>query len=149
MVGPIGPLLKDLLPDQIQVPSDSRISDDEVHLIMEYGLYEQWGPLTAPVANRFITSYDESNSKLTSLEKFFKSIIKFGPDLVLLSGLHLLESQELSYVKEKIKEVKLGLKAVPAKTPVHLELASMAHKDAVKMILNDVSKIITYTVKPF
>lgn len=139
MVGPIGPKLRDLLPEQIKVPKDSRIPEDEVHLIMEYGLNEQWETFTAPVANRFITSYDESNSKLTTLDKFFKDLGPFSPDLVLLSGLHLLESQHLSFVQEKIEQVKAGLKAIPKKTPIHLELASMANRDAVKLVLDEVN----------
>ena len=76
-MGPIGPALKDLIPSNIIVPENSLITEDEVHLIMEYGLNEQWDNLRSPVANRFITSYDESNSKLTMLNKFFKNL---GPE---------------------------------------------------------------------
>lgn len=131
-------MLQTLLPPRVKVPQDSRIPEDEVHLIMEYGLNEHWESLTAPVANRFITSYDESNSKLTMLDKFFEDLGPFSPDLVLMSGLHLLEGQSTTFVEEKIAHVKAGLDSIPKKIPVHLELASMANKQAVQLILNEV-----------
>ena len=42
---------------------------------------------------RFITSYDEANGKMTYLLTFLSSVSEINADLVVLSGLHLLESQ--------------------------------------------------------
>ena len=105
---------------------------------MEYDLNEKWEGLTSPVANRFITSYDESNSKLTSLRKFFHDLNNFDSDLILLSGLHLLETQSTGFITAKIAEMKEGLEKIPEDIPVHLELASMASEDLVKAILDQV-----------
>ncbi|WAQ97781.1 ADPGK-like protein, partial [Mya arenaria] len=141
LIGPIGPVLKKLLPHNVLVPDDSLIDKDEVHLIMEYGLHEAWQGLESPVANRFITSYDESNSRLTMLNKFFKDLGPFSPNLVLVSGLHLLETQSLTYMSDKLEEFKTGLQNIPQSIPVHLELASMADEGAVKLIIDEVSSL--------
>lgn len=134
----MGPKLKSLFPDSFTIPKESHIPQDEIHLIMEYKVGDTWGSETAPVATRFITSYDESNSQVTMLETFFANLENFNPDLVLLSGLHMLEGQSKEFFSKRIKVVKEGLKNVPITLPVHLELASMAHKEFVKAILEEV-----------
>jgi len=138
LTGPVGPVLKNLLPTHILIPRDTQIAKDEVHLIMEYGLHEKWGNLQSPAANRFITSYDQSNSELIMLDKFFAELKPFSPELVILSGLHLLETQPLSMVTEKMDQVRDGLRNVPVSIPVHLELASMANEKNVKLIVEQV-----------
>lgn len=107
---------------------------------MEYSVGDPWGDANAPVANRFISSYDESNSKMTMLESFFESLESFRPDLVLISGLHLLEGQTKEFFTERIKVFRDGLHAVPKNIPVHLELASMTSGVFLKEILDQVRK---------
>ncbi|KAL4227894.1 hypothetical protein ACF0H5_013334 [Mactra antiquata] len=143
LVGPIGPGLLELLPSSIHIPENSRISDDEVHLIMEYGLDEKWHQVTSPVANRFITSFDESNGKLTMLGKFFSDLDEFNPDLVVISGLHLLDTQTTGFITSKLTEISEGLRNIPITIPVHLELASMANSDLMKQILKKVLPEVT------
>lgn len=79
------------MPKTVEIPTSCHISQDEVHLIMEYKVGEQWGGTVAPVANRFITSHDESNAKVVMLEPFFESIKSFQPDLIILSGQYVLQ----------------------------------------------------------
>lgn len=138
LVGPIGPDVLNLLPSSIEVPSSSVIKTDEVHLIMEYAKNEQWGSITTPVATRFITSYDESNAKLTMLDTFFNTVSSFSPDLVLFSGLHLMEREEHGFMLQKLSEVRQGFDKIQPTVPVHLELASMANPRCVKDIINQV-----------
>jgi ADP-dependent phosphofructokinase/glucokinase len=63
------------------------------------------------------------------LETFFENLENFSPDLVLLSGLHMLEGQSEDFFSQRLKVVKNGLKNISVTLPVHLELASMANKD--------------------
>lgn len=137
-IGPVGPQLLKLFPESLTIPKSSHIPQDEIHLIMEYKVGEFWGPVTAPVATRFITSYDESNSKVTMLETFFENLDNFNPDLVLLSGLHMLEGQSEEFFSERLAFVKKSLKNIPVTLPVHLELASMANKNLVRKLLEEV-----------
>lgn len=142
-IGPVGPKLLELFPDSFTIPESSHIPQDEIHLIMEYKVGDTWGAYTAPVATRFITSYDESNSKVTMLETFFENLGNFNPDLVLLSGLHMLEGQSEEFFSERLSVVKNGLKNIPVTLPVHLELASMAHKKLMRKILEEVAPYIS------
>ncbi|XP_069138122.1 ADP-dependent glucokinase-like [Argopecten irradians] len=137
-IGPVGPKLLEMLPTSLNIPTKSRISTDEVHLIMEYGVGETWGDLRSPVANRFITSYDESNSQATMLETFFESLDVQNTDLVLMSGLHILEGQSKDFFIKRIQALCNGLNNFPRSLPVHLELASMANADFVREILTKV-----------
>lgn len=139
LVGPVGPKLQELLPSSITVPKISHIENDEVHLIMEYQVEEVWGPHRAPVATRFITSFDESNSKATLIEAFFQYIQNYHPDLIILSGLHLLEGQPSEFFSQKLSLIQAELAKVPNAIPVHLELASMVNKNFVKEIADNVS----------
>ncbi|XP_033750170.1 ADP-dependent glucokinase-like [Pecten maximus] len=137
-IGPVGPKLLEMLPRSLNIPTKSHISTDEVHLIMEYSVGDTWGDLTSPVANRFITSYDESNSQATMLETFFESLDTQKTDLVLMSGLHILEGQSKDFFIRRIQAVCDGLINIPRSLPVHLELASMANVDFVREILTKV-----------
>ncbi|OWF54069.1 ADP-dependent glucokinase-like [Mizuhopecten yessoensis] len=137
-IGPVGPKLLEMLPKSLNIPTASHISTDEVHLIMEYGVGETWGDVQSPVANRFITSYDESNSQATMLETYFESLDTSKTDLVLISGLHILEGQSKDFFIRRIQVVCDGLNKIPKSLPVHLELASMANEDFVKPILTKV-----------
>uniref|UniRef100_A0A0B7BIV7 ADP-dependent glucokinase n=1 Tax=Arion vulgaris TaxID=1028688 RepID=A0A0B7BIV7_9EUPU len=135
-VGPVGPILENLMPKSVKIPKSSRIPQDEVHLIMEYKVGEKWGSTSAPVANRFITSHDISNAKIIMLEPFFESIAAFQPDLIVLSGLQIMDSQSPEFFHQRLDTVVSLLQQVPANVPVHLELASMANRDFVKHIID-------------
>jgi len=71
-------------------------------------LGEQWGSTRAPQANRFIFSHDVSNGEMSSLETFVASLDEFQPDLVVLSGLHMMEGQGKELWEERLKEVSGG-----------------------------------------
>lgn len=123
-----------MLDEQIVVPPESLQEMDEFHLILEYkagkrekkrylGIFlhsvkiwntmtmcglppgEQWGTTRAPQANRFIFSHDVSNGEMSSLETFVASLDEFQPDLVVLSGLHMMEGQGREMWEGRLKEV--------------------------------------------
>ncbi|XP_074649932.1 ADP-dependent glucokinase-like [Tubulanus polymorphus] len=143
LVGPVGPRLKNLLHQRIHVPVYSISSEDEVHLIMEYKSQQKWGPHTASCANRFITSHDVSNSHMTLIDAFFKSVDEFKPDLVVLSGIHMLESQPKSVWLERMDLLSRHLSVIPQNTALHLELASMANHDLMQESLEKVIPHVT------
>jgi ADP-dependent glucokinase len=94
LVGPVGPKLKHLLNKNIRVPQNSVIKNDEIHLILEYDANETFENVQTPNANRFIVSHDVYNSKMIMLQEFFNITQIHRPDIIILSGLHLLESQD-------------------------------------------------------
>lgn len=145
-VGPIGPLLQQMMPASLSIPETSLISKDEFHLIMEYKVGEVWGEDSAPVANRFISSCDYSNSRLTMLDTFFNNLDSFNPDLILMSGLHLLDGQTSQFFSEKIALLSSRLQQIPSSVPIHLEFASMATQSFVRDILENVSVLYNHII---
>ena len=153
LCGPVGPKLKTLLPQKMLIPKSCEVKDDENHLILEYQRHEEWGNIKAPIANRFIMSHDIANSALNTLEAFIGkkrfnlpifslhlsknfSIIDYGfleetiafkPDLIVVSGFHLLDSQDEGFWQKRIKDAAVSFSRLPQSVPVHLELASMSH----------------------
>lgn len=61
--------------------------------------------MRAPNANRFIFSHDLSNGALNMLEVFVSSLEEFQPDLVVLSGLHMMEGQSKEARQRRLMEV--------------------------------------------
>ncbi len=57
LIGPVGPQLRRLLDKKIQIPVNHEYINDELHLIMEYGIGEIFEDVKAPSANRFLIDY--------------------------------------------------------------------------------------------
>ncbi|XP_034005095.1 ADP-dependent glucokinase isoform X2 [Trematomus bernacchii] len=143
LCGPIGPKLHEMLDEQIMVPPGSIQETDEYHLILEYKAGEQWGSTQAPQANRFIFSHDVSNGEMSSLETFVESLEEFDPELVVLSGLHMMEGQGRELWEDRLKEAVLAISEIPRDIPIHLELASMTDKDYMNSIMQEVMPIVS------
>ncbi|KAM8751380.1 ADP-dependent glucokinase isoform 1-T1 [Acanthopagrus schlegelii] len=137
LCGPVGPKLHEMLDEQIVVPPESLQETDEYHLILEYKAGEQWGSIQAPQANRFIFSHDVSNGAMSSLETFVASLDDFQPELVVLSGLHMMEGQGRQLWEERLKEAVSAISDIRRDVPIHLELASMTDKDYMNSIMQE------------
>ncbi|KAM9352027.1 ADP-dependent glucokinase [Symphorus nematophorus] len=137
LCGPVGPKLHEMLDEQIVVPPESLQETDEFHLILEYKAGEQWGSTQAPQANRFIFSHDVSNGEMSSLETFVASLDEFQPDLVILSGLHMMEGQGRAMWEGRLKEAVSAISDIRKEIPIHLELASMTDKDYMNSIMQE------------
>ncbi len=125
LIGPIGPKLRSLIDKQIATPTFTTDSQDEIHMILEYAKGQSWGEVTAPCANRVIFSHDVSNAKLVALESFQESLEQFRPDLVVLSGAHLLDGQPKSFWEKRLVDIGKLLDGIPSSVPVHWELATV------------------------
>lgn len=100
---------------------------EEVHVILEYSKGAKWGTFQATCANRVIISHDIANSELSPLEAFQDALPSFHPDLVVVSGIHMLENQPREFWLKRLRDFVSLLESVPRETPVHLELASVAN----------------------
>ncbi|KAF7656825.1 hypothetical protein LDENG_00035830 [Lucifuga dentata] len=140
LCGPVGSKLHEILDEKIVVPPDSLQETDEYHLILEYKAGEQWGSVQAPQANRFIFSHDVSNGEMSSLETLAASLDEFQPDLpdlVVLSGFHMMEGQGKQLWEKRLKEAVAVLSEIRKEIPIHLELASMADKEYMNNIMQE------------
>ena len=125
LVGPIGPKLRNLLDERIATPTFTRDSQDEIHMILEYAKDQRWGEVTTPCANRVIFSHDVSNAKLVALESFQESLMQFKPELIILSGAHLLDGQPKAFWEKRLADIAKLLDSIPTSIPVHWELATV------------------------
>ncbi|XP_033115303.1 ADP-dependent glucokinase-like [Anneissia japonica] len=141
-IGPVGPIAGKLFSKTINIPSGVMVEKDEVHLIMEYAKGEKWGEDVAPVATRFITSNDIANANLARLDMFVKSVIEFKPQMIVLSGLHLLDGHPQETRTRLLKMMRNEIIKMPRKVPIHLELASMANADCLAEIAQQIFPFI-------
>lgn len=127
LVGPIGTRLKSLLPDDVITPTHTIESNDEVHIILEYSAGSQWGEVRSSCANRIIISHDVSNSNMVALEFVRDTVQQFTPDLVVLSGAHLLEGLDKKVWKQHLNTIGELLDYTLDSIPVHWELATIGN----------------------
>lgn len=86
--------LKEYIPKEIQIVGDDGVEEvrDDVHMILEYKADEEFGVFKAPRANRYIMHNDENNPLLSSLEKFDEHLPGFNPNLLVISGLQMMDN---------------------------------------------------------
>ena len=120
---------------------DNEETADAVHLILEYQKGESWGGLTSPRANRFIVVHDEYNSHMRGLESMGPVVRheseQDGPfKAFIASGLNQLEPLQAGIREVRLQAVWGQLKAINTKTPIHLELASMADRSFLRRMFD-------------
>eukprot|EP00026_Physarum_polycephalum_P008463 Phypoly_transcript_08549.p1 GENE.Phypoly_transcript_08549~~Phypoly_transcript_08549.p1 ORF type:complete len:475 (+),score=54.57 Phypoly_transcript_08549:67-1491(+) len=139
--GSVGNILSSLLHADVIVTKDdlNPVVNDEVHLIMEYAKGAEWGNYTAPRANRFIVTRDETNARIAPLELFHKSLSNFDPTYIIISGLHLLETLPVEERTARLDTMLGLLHEIPRLTKngneriaAHLELASIGSPDLLR-----------------
>ncbi|CAI5441170.1 unnamed protein product [Caenorhabditis angaria] len=141
LVGPIGPRSQALIHPSVKRTNSTRIVKDELHVILEYKQGEILDDWVAPSSSRFITSHDHFSGSMVVIEMFFKAVSQFKPDLVIVTGVHLLEFQSKEMRKEKIRLIKRNLLQINPKIPIHLELGSLGDALFTADVMN---KIIPY-----
>lgn len=86
--------LKMYIPRNIQIVGieENEEVKDDIHMILEYKTNEMFGAYKAPRANRYIMHNDENNPLLSSLEKFGEYLPDFRPNLLVISGLQMMDN---------------------------------------------------------
>lgn len=128
LIGPLGNQLRKLLHEGILTPDFlSHSAKDEVHMILEYSVGNQWGKVKSFCANRVIFSHDISNSNMVTLEQVGESVAKFMPNLAILSGAHLLGDQSQEVWEQRLNDTATILENNFHSIPVHWELATIGN----------------------
>lgn len=96
-------------------------------MILEYSAGTEWGEITSCCANRVIFSHDVSNSRMVALESIQDATDQFVPDLVVLSGAHLLGGQKKEVWKKRLNDTAVILDTTFRSVPVHWELATVGN----------------------
>ncbi|XP_013196641.1 ADP-dependent glucokinase [Amyelois transitella] len=129
--------LKSYIPDGIEIVGDSEGEEvkDDIHMILEYKADEKFGVYSAPRANRYILHNDENNPLLSSLEKFGEQLPKFSPNLLVISGLQMMDNYPfkkddvIDLRAERLTLVKEQILSQPLTTLAHFEMASYVDLD--------------------
>ncbi|XP_049795928.1 ADP-dependent glucokinase isoform X2 [Schistocerca nitens] len=127
------------LPEDVKVYG-GEISRDDVHLILEYKAGEVWGKYSSPRANRFIVHNDVTNPTLSSMEGFDEVLDSFEPDLLVISGLQMMDNYPFEFGErmQLLARVREQMRSRPASTKVHFEMASFSEPK----MLHDLSMYI-------
>ena len=98
---------KDNSHESIKVTGED-IMDDDIHLILEYKRNEIWSDLQTPRANRFIIHSDRNNPTVSSLEGFEAPLEEFKPDLLVVSGLQMMDNYPFAQGERQARLKKVG-----------------------------------------
>eukprot|EP00943_MAST-04B_sp_MAST-4B-sp1_P005980 g5980.t1 len=144
--GIVGKQLDVLLQSNIKTVGKRGFEEDPIHLILEYPKGATWNGMVAPRANRFIVVSDEYNANLKAFEPMMKYIFKEQKenryyDALIASGLNQLEGLKKENRMARVLEIKETLKMLHPRTPIHLELASMADRKFLKQMAEELLSI--------
>lgn len=138
LVGPLGNTIRNLLHKDIVMPIlFGNTSKDEIHMILEYSAGVNWGNVKSSCANRVIFSHDVSNSKMIALEYIADHMHQFNPDLVVLSGAHLLSGEKPGVWKQRLNDTAKILETTLHSVPVHWELATIGNLHFFKQLAHN------------
>ncbi|XP_037085596.1 ADP-dependent glucokinase-like [Pollicipes pollicipes] len=132
-----------------QVPEDVRVVGPEaarpdVHLILEYGADASWCGHTTTRANRFIIHSDVANPTISALEDFGEALKKFDPDLLVVSGLQMMDNFpfEKGARPERLRLLRDQMRSQPARTKIHFEMASFADTGLLREMMQMVTPYV-------
>ena len=105
---------------------------DDIHVILEWQVGEEWGGHVSPRANRFAVHSDLEMPQLQSLQGFNQQLKGFGGSMLVLGGFQVMDGVDYEPPERRqqlLAEVAAGARAFSAQrggNRVHLELASFA-----------------------
>eukprot|EP00094_Tigriopus_californicus_P001080 TCALIF_01045-PA protein Name:"Similar to Adpgk ADP-dependent glucokinase (Mus musculus)" AED:0.27 eAED:0.27 QI:205/0.53/0.35/0.64/0.92/0.85/14/0/1299 len=127
LAGRMSPELKKSLPTMITVAGSDHVAHDDVHLILEYKRNQVWQQYQSPRANRFIVHSDVNNPMVSSLEDFERSLQGYKPNLLLVSGLQMMDNYPFKAGARiaRLMKIQALMKRQPMdQTRIHFEMAS-------------------------
>lgn len=104
LAGKMSSKLKSYIPKEIKIVGadvNEKVKDD-IHMILEYKADETFGGLKASRANRYIIHNDLNNPLLSSLERFAEHLPQFNPDLLVISGLQMMDNYPFKRMMDKV-----------------------------------------------
>lgn len=138
--GVVRELTKPLLPEAVTVVGPAGVHDDQLHVIVEWGVGDVLFGTPATRANRFIVSRDLANARLLAAEPFLIRLQSWKPALVVLSGLHMLdgvpERSERRQLLRSVRNHTQRFHQLQPDVPIHYEWASIGEKTLARDILH-------------
>lgn len=118
--------------------TDVTDKEDDIHLVLEFKVNEQWDHYKVTRANRFIVHSDQSNPYIGALESFERVVKRDQPRLIVAGALQMLDNFPFQDgVRERrIKALSEFLKDIPESTLIHFEMASFSETEMMKLLQN-------------
>ena len=149
-----------LHPGITALPVDLDTSQEDIHLILEYGTNTTWGGNKTPRANRFIIHSDQNNPRMLALDGFMKFVLQEAPRLIVISGLQMLdnfpfeagelelqkflnrtEKSRFSYLPRPVRAPMIEQKYVQLSKPKYLSQEQYSERSASASSIRRVSNI--------
>lgn len=132
--------------DQINV-SGPIIDQDDYHILLEYKTGEKYGSHVSPRANRLIVHSDDNNAKLVAADTFLDGLQEFHPNIVIISGMQMMDNSQVDFSlrSAKIKQIGLKLSNVcdeHSSMRVHFEMASYTEQPLLSSIVQHVFPLV-------
>ena len=120
----LNPGLAEWISDGMEV-AGGEVGEDDVHLVVEYKRQEVWDGVASPRANRFIVHHNLNNPLVSRLEKFSASLPGFGPQLLVVGGLQMIDNFPFMEGRrvERLMGIRNHLESVDQNTLLHFEMA--------------------------
>lgn len=136
-------------PEQIQI-TGPELEHDDYHVLLEFKAGATFGKFRSPRDNRLIVHSDDNNAKLRSRAFFFEQLPNFQPNLLVITGLHMLDNNHVKFESRfnLIKELATDLARytgndnLPAKPMVHFEMASYTEARLLHAIIDDIFPLV-------
>lgn len=130
--------LHQMIPQVINVVG-GEVKRDDIHLVIEYKHEEAWGPYISPRANRYILHNDANNPKLSSLDAFDDVLSTHEPNLLVISGLQLMDNYPLPNDEKRKLLQKVNKQMLqPESTKIHFEMASFTEAEMIYELFNTI-----------
>ncbi|XP_043232365.1 ADP-dependent glucokinase-like [Amphibalanus amphitrite] len=113
------------VPERVEVVGPQTPQPD-IHLILEYAANTHWCRQATTRANRFIIHSDVANPTLSALEDFGEALKKFDPDMLVVSGLQMMDNFPFKEGArpQRLELLRQQLVSQQSRTKIHFEMAS-------------------------
>lgn len=131
--------LENQFPNSIRI-SGPIVSEDDIHLLLEYPAGQRWGKFSTPRANRFIVHNDHQNPELSSIEAFIAQMENYDPNLLIVGGLQMMDNFPMSDIKRKdrLQKVQDLMKKQSSSVRIHFEMASYSEDYLLRQLVDNI-----------
>ncbi|KPM06609.1 ADP-dependent glucokinase-like protein, partial [Sarcoptes scabiei] len=136
----MSPELHKNFPKNIKI-SGPIIENDDYHIMLEYKTNQKWNQFESPRANRLIVHSDDNNVKLMARTNFFNQLADFRPNLLIITGIHMLDMSPIDFeirskaITDLSKDIENFAKSNPSARK-HFEMGSYTENRLLDSVVN-------------